>query len=506
MKKLLIKYAIGLILAPASLWAQTVSDDSINALKLQKKEIEANGKLNEDKIALAKLENELVKKINEARQDAQKAQISANRNNDAAKNLINNAQNKKSATQARSAARAAQHDARKARNSEQDVKNLKADIESLKGKIVAREAELTPSKSVSFNSIKSLSAPANSSAATESAALPKTQPMADQKNTEQLTSIAQTPQGNVQPQTRVETVQDTDQIRALIEKILASTNKSDPQQSAQPSIVINNIIVPADYTHTKTSGHAADKPEKSEYPQNQDYQDFKAWQKERNEKKVDVSPDSYSLKTEQATALKSESETSSETRSGFNLKERMAERPLRNSGLWVIPVVGVHASDFNADFKEEKAKGRTGWNAGLDFRIRARRFFVQPGIHYFSSSLKLTSNDSVSNATLLRGPRIHSLKAPLLLGLYLTKANSGFVKVNLKGGASANYVLSVDKNDQLQFEKNNIEDFSFGLNAGIGLEFGLITLDVSHEWGISKLFKDNDSKNNILRLTLGVKL
>ena len=78
--------------------------------------------------------------------------------------------------------------------------------------------------------------------------------------------------------------------------------------------------------------------------------------------------------------------------------------------------------------------------------------------------------------------------------------------MNVKAGATGSYLLAVDNNDQKQFDKDNIEDFSYGLNAGIGLEFGLITLDISHEWGVSRLFKDSDMKNNILRATIGLKL
>jgi hypothetical protein len=93
-----------------------------------------------------------------------------------------------------------------------------------------------------------------------------------------------------------------------------------------------------------------------------------------------------------------------------------------------------------------------------------------------------------------------------MMGVYLTKAKGGFFRLNVKGGIVGNYVLNVDRNDVARFDKENIEDFSYGLNAGIGLEFGFVTLDFSHEWGMSPLFKDGNQKNNILRATLGFKL
>ncbi len=58
-----------------------------------------------------------------------------------------------------------------------------------------------------------------------------------------------------------------------------------------------------------------------------------------------------------------------------------------------------------------------------------------------------------------------------MLGVYLTKANSGFFKFNVKAGAVGNYILAVDRSNVPQYSKNNIKDFAYGLNAGIGLEF-----------------------------------
>ena len=49
-------------------------------------------------------------------------------------------------------------------------------------------------------------------------------------------------------------------------------------------------------------------------------------------------------------------------------------------------------------------------------------------------------------------------------------------------GKTGSYLLQVNKSDLTQFQKSNIEDYSYGLNSGIGLEPGLFTLNVSHEW------------------------
>lgn len=93
-----------------------------------------------------------------------------------------------------------------------------------------------------------------------------------------------------------------------------------------------------------------------------------------------------------------------------------------------------------------------------------------------------------------------------MVGIYLTKANSGFFKLNVKAGAVGNYILAVDKNNQSSFTKDNLHEYAYGLNGGIGMEFGLITLDLSYEGGITKYFKDSNIKNNMVRVTLGIKI
>jgi hypothetical protein len=44
------------------------------------------------------------------------------------------------------------------------------------------------------------------------------------------------------------------------------------------------------------------------------------------------------------------------------------------------------------------------------------------------------------------------------------------------------------------------------LAGEIGIKFGILTIDLSHEWGMSRFIKDSNSKNNGLRATVGFKL
>ena len=471
---------------------QEVSKDSLKMLDEQKKNIEANKKINDQKMELAKLENQLAEKTQEVQKATVEAQAAANENKDLAEKLRQNPKDKKAADQASKAARKAERIAKSANKSASNQEQITKDIAELREKIAKSESELGNTAGYSTGAVAANSSTGSAVSASPSpvTSAPVTATPVSVQSTRATTTSGQVIQRNVNVDSLIASGASTQNIT---EKVLEQTYKNYPQQQGQPSIIINNIIIPSDYQRPQNPAMVAQNAPapRSERLRDQDYEDYRAWLRERDRK---------SSTPERATEVY----TASGERLTF--RERFGEKPARNSGLWVIPVVGIHASSFNADLKDGEADGRIGWNAGLDFRIHMKRFFIQPGVHYFSSSMRFTSEDSVSSAPLLSGPRIQSLRVPLLLGLYLTKANKGFFKMNVKAGATGSYLLAVDNNDQKQFDKDNIEDFSYGLNAGIGLEFGLITLDISHEWGVSRLFKDSDMKNNILRATIGLKL
>jgi hypothetical protein len=485
MKKQCLSFAFGLCFITLSVSAQVVSKDSIDALKAEKEAIKSNEKLNEKKSEFAKLENQLIEKNEQVQKTAEAAQKSADENRNAAAALMKNPQDKKLAKDAKNAARKANRDSNAANKAVQEQENLNKQLASIKEDIGAQQVQPT---ATNMQQTSSSTALPTSSAVTQGSMSNTNN--ADQKSADNIT----------QPVIVHTSMMDSSNSagRDMTQKVIEATYKNYPQQPGQPTIIINNIIVPSDYERKGPAPKEQMTQNRNSDRDDEEYQQFLAWKRQRGM----VSAPRYYEGSNNEAAMQDQRNSGSK----MTFKERFGERPKRNSGLWVIPMVGVHASSFNADLKDNEADGRVGWNAGLDFRIHMKRFFIQPGAHYFNSSLKQTDKDSLSNASLLDGPRIHSLKVPLMIGLYLTKANSGFFKVNIKGGAVGNYVMAVDKSPIAYFAKSNIEEFSYGLNAGLGLEFGLITLDISHEWGMSTYFKSNDQKNNVLRFTLGVKI
>ena len=489
MKTTLTTIAIVTLLATFQVTAQGVSKDSMQALNEQKQNIEISKKLNERKIDLVKLENEFAKKTQDVEKTALEAQNSALKNQQAADKLRNDPQNKGLANQANKAARQAERSSKSARKANDDLQKLTEDIASLKDKIAEDEGNLGSSTTSLSSVTTNNAAPVASNVA---------QAPAQNEPTRQI------PGQVINRNIRIDSVMAKESPQLIADKIVESTYRNYPQQPGQPTIIINNIIMPSDYQRPPSAAPKAEIAQNNA-GDNSEYEEFKAWQRQRQAQQH--MPEAQSRNdTQPVSQFNVPAQNVKNSEEKLTFRERFGEKPVRNSGLWVIPVAGVHASNFKADLKDGEADGRIGWNAGLDFRVHAKRFFVQPGVHYFSSSMKVIDQDGVADAPLLTGPRIHSLKVPVLLGLYLTRANKGFFKANIKGGATGTYAIAVDKSDLALFDKANIEEFTYGLNAGLGLEFGFVTLDITHEWGMTALFKESNAKNNILRATIGFKL
>lgn len=108
---------------------------------------------------------------------------------------------------------------------------------------------------------------------------------------------------------------------------------------------------------------------------------------------------------------------------------------------------------------------------------------------YFKPELVYTSTKSDYNSNSFK---MQKIDAPLLVGLKVLGPISVF------GGPSLQYILDTDfKASNLSI--NKIEnDFSVGLNFGVGLNFNKLGVDVRYERGLSKneaSFLDNNGIN-----------
>lgn len=139
-KKIIVSLSVVLLTFPLS--AQVVSKDSLSNLKEQKQMLEIGKRLNENKMELAKLENDLDRKVTAVSQTSENAQQSADANRQAADKLGDESQDRKLARRASSSAGLAKSDAKKARKAGYSLEKLNRDINSLKASIQEDEKKL----------------------------------------------------------------------------------------------------------------------------------------------------------------------------------------------------------------------------------------------------------------------------------------------------------------------------------------------------------------------------
>jgi hypothetical protein len=171
----------------------------------------------------------------------------------------------------------------------------------------------------------------------------------------------------------------------------------------------------------------------------------------------------------------------------------------------VNPKVGVNFSGIESQLNDITAEARVGWNAGIDFRMGDGLIFFQPGAHYYNYTARLLQDvDRPDDVAFEDETTIQSIKAPINLGLRVTGDN-GLLGIHVKGGITPTYVLGVDEKEGFNFSKEQLNTFTWGANAGVGVDFLFLTVDANYEIGLNDFFADAEGANNVLTLSVGLK-
>jgi hypothetical protein len=176
------------------------------------------------------------------------------------------------------------------------------------------------------------------------------------------------------------------------------------------------------------------------------------------------------------------------------------------------PRVGVNASALDANLTaiNAEAEARAGWNAGIDLRLGDGVIFLNPGLHYYSYTTRLLQGlDQPNNIDLSSENTVQSLRAPVNLGLRLTGDN-GLLGLYLKGGVTPAYVLGITQKEgnilpALSYKLDELNRFTWGGNAGVGIDFLFLTAELNYEIGLTDFFKNVEGRNNILTFSVGLK-
>lgn len=147
------------------------------------------------------------------------------------------------------------------------------------------------------------------------------------------------------------------------------------------------------------------------------------------------------------------------------------------------PTVGINFTDLKIDGTE--ASARPGVLIGLSTEF-GRKIFFEPGIQYVvkSSEISSTSSSTTDVKTELSGIRI-----PLRVGINLLGDQASTFTLHGFGGVSGFFVTSVSDG----INKDDVNSSSWGVFAGAGVDIWKLFVDLSYEWSLTDINKDNIS-------------
>lgn len=154
----------------------------------------------------------------------------------------------------------------------------------------------------------------------------------------------------------------------------------------------------------------------------------------------------------------------------------------------VNPQIGVNFTQLTNPSNSYTSKSAAGFQLGADLRIGDRLYF-QPGAFFGRSATVIKQNQA--DTLILEDNLIRTTaKVKALMGYNLIH-NDGF-KLRVNVGPTYEALLSVDsKDDKIEFNKKNYSSGSFNIDAGVGLDLSIITLETGVSYGLSKAYKDD---------------
>lgn len=172
------------------------------------------------------------------------------------------------------------------------------------------------------------------------------------------------------------------------------------------------------------------------------------------------------------------------------------------------PKVGLNVSSLTGDGTQYRA----GVNVGIFANYRINNLLaIQPEFLY---SMQGTAFDDVSilRKTLESSYTSHYIDIPVLLKIYPWQGLNVQVGPQFGFCVDDEYKLELDGKE---ISTNDLKDygyektartFDFAIAVGLGYEFDFgMTIDARYNWGLTKIYDDDNAKNSVFMISLGYK-
>ena len=156
----------------------------------------------------------------------------------------------------------------------------------------------------------------------------------------------------------------------------------------------------------------------------------------------------------------------------------------------------VSIANENKIFTQE-GTAHYGYHFGIDARLNEGFIFLNPGFHYYKISLIPTGNIAFFSQEF----SMTVIKGRMDLGFIIDA--SRLFKPRFKFGGTLNFISDVTEPNPLNTGQDEINN-TFGLNAGIGADISIFTIDLDYERGMTDGLKEvKNSKFHYLTFSLG---
>lgn len=169
------------------------------------------------------------------------------------------------------------------------------------------------------------------------------------------------------------------------------------------------------------------------------------------------------------------------------------------------PQMGVNFQQLTQPQANTEYKAAVGWMLGADFRFGDRLYF-QPGAFVGRSATVV--QQSFSDTLRIEDDLVRTnLKLKALFGYRLIDTYQFDLRFAM--GPTYDVLLSVDdRNDRIGYNQGDLRKGSLNIDAALGLDMGLVSLEPSVSFGLSRVFSENPRVQDIgsRYLTYGVTL
>lgn len=178
---------------------------------------------------------------------------------------------------------------------------------------------------------------------------------------------------------------------------------------------------------------------------------------------------------------------------------------------------GYNANKLSVNIDTVSSQFKSGMQLGVFMRA-GKRFFIQPELYYTLQGAQYALNDPTNTHSWSQKVTIGSIDIPALLGFNIINGKQFSFRVNL--GPAASFVTNKTVKDLNPdwlgpITKSDISSVNWYIQAGLGADLWMFTLDLRYQGGLNEIIKDVQdgttnwtfgSKNNVFLVSLGFKI